>query len=87
MAVTAAAKSSLGGLPRRLVDDGIIEEQVLLQAMDAAKRGRTTLVSYLIANNLAQARSVAVAASRGKMTPSLRSAAAAANPQRSITIA
>jgi len=63
MAVTATANSTLGGLPRRLVDDGIIEEQVLLKAMDAAKQGRSTLVSYLIANGLAEARAVAVTAS------------------------
>jgi len=63
MAVTATANSGLGGLPRRLVDDGIIEEQVLLKAMDAAKQGRSTLVSYLIANGLAEARAVAVTAS------------------------
>ncbi len=62
MAVSAA-NSALGGLPRRLVDDGIIEEQVLLDAAEVAKKQRTPLVAYLVANTLADARSIAVAAS------------------------
>ncbi|MDH3401738.1 MAG: type IV-A pilus assembly ATPase PilB [Chromatiales bacterium] len=62
MAVSAA-NSALGGLPRRLVDDGIIDEQVLLDAAEVAKKQRTPLVAYLVANTLADARSIAVAAS------------------------
>ncbi len=62
MAVSAA-NSALGGLPRRLVDDGIIEEQVLLDAAEVAKKQRTPLVAYLVANTLADPRSIAVAAS------------------------
>jgi type IV pilus assembly protein PilB len=62
MAVSAT-NSALGGLPRRLVDDGIIEEAALLQAAESAKKQRSSLVSYLVANGLADARSIAVAAS------------------------
>jgi len=63
MMAVSAANSALGGLPRRLVDDGIIDEQVLLDAAEVAKKQRTPLVAYLVANNLADPRSVAVAAS------------------------
>jgi len=63
MMAVSAANSALGGLPRRLVDDGIIDEQVLLDAAEVAKKQRTPLVAYLVANTLADARSIAVAAS------------------------
>ncbi|MCJ7558133.1 MAG: type IV-A pilus assembly ATPase PilB [Gammaproteobacteria bacterium] len=62
MAVSAT-NSSIGGLPRRLLDDGIIEESVLLQAMESAKKERQSIVTYLVARNLADARSIAVVAS------------------------
>ena len=63
MMAVSATNSSIGGLPRRLVDDGIVEESALLQAMESAKKERVSIVSYLVANNLADARSIAVVAS------------------------
>jgi len=62
MAVTAS-QSALSGLPRRLVLDGIVSEEVVLQATKAAKKERMPLVSYLVANEMADSRAVAVAAS------------------------
>ena len=62
MAVTAS-QSNLAGLPRRLVQDGLISEQQLADATDAAKKERQPLVAYLVNNELASARSIAVAAS------------------------
>ncbi len=62
MAVTAS-QSALSGLPRRLVQDGIVSEDVVLQAIQAAKKERVPLVSYLVANEMADSRAVAVAAS------------------------
>jgi len=62
MAVTAS-QSALSGLPRRLVQDGIVSEDVVLQAIQAAKKERMPLVSYLVANEMADSRAVAVAAS------------------------
>ncbi len=62
MAVTAH-KSSLGGLSRRLVHDGIMDEAAVQEAHAAAKEAKTTLVAYLIANELADPRDVAIAAS------------------------
>ncbi len=62
MAVTAS-QSTLSGLPRRLVQDGIVSEEDVLQATEAARKARTPLVSYLVSNNMADSRAVAVAAS------------------------
>lgn len=62
MAVTAS-QSSLSGLPRRLVQDGIISEDAIQDAAVAARKARTSLVPYLVANNLADSRAIAVAAS------------------------
>jgi type IV pilus assembly protein PilB len=62
MAVTAS-QNNLAGLPRRLVQDGIISEESLLEASDVAKKERLPLVAYLVNNDLANARAIAVAAS------------------------
>ena len=62
MAATAS-QSSLAGLPRRLVQDGIISEEQLQEATEAAKKERVPLIAYLVAEELADARAVAVAAS------------------------
>jgi type IV pilus assembly protein PilB len=62
MAVTAST-TNLAGLPRRLVQDGLISEEKLVEAYDAAKKERLPLVAYLVNQELADARSIAVAAS------------------------
>lgn len=62
MAVTAS-QSILSGLPRRLVQDGIVSEEDVLQAIEAARKARIPLVSYLVTNEMADSRAVAVAAS------------------------
>jgi len=62
MAVTAS-KTTLAGLPRRLVQDGLISEDKLLEATDAAKKEKLPLIAYLVNEDLANARSIAVAAS------------------------
>ena len=62
MAVTAS-KTNLAGLPRRLVQDGLISEEKLLEASDVAKKEKLSLVAYLVNEDLADARSIAVAAS------------------------
>ncbi|MEM8685504.1 MAG: type IV-A pilus assembly ATPase PilB, partial [Pseudomonadota bacterium] len=61
MAATAA-QTNLAGLPRRLVQDGIIAEEQLSEASEAARNERTPLVAYLVSKDLADARAVAVAA-------------------------
>jgi type IV pilus assembly protein PilB len=62
MAATAS-QSNLAGLPRRLVQDGIISEDQLQEASEAAKKERLPLIAYLVGEELANARAVAVAAS------------------------
>jgi len=62
MAVTAS-QSNLAGLPRRLVQDGIISEEKLLEAAEAATKEKLPLVAYLVNGDLANARAIAVAAS------------------------
>ena len=62
MAVTAS-QNNLAGLPRRLVQDGIISEEKLLEAADDAKKEKLPLVAYLVNGELADARAIAVAAS------------------------
>jgi len=62
MAVTAS-QTTLTGLPRRLVQDSIVSEEDVLKAAAAARKEKTPLVAYLVANELADSKAVAVAAS------------------------
>jgi len=62
MAVTAT-RTTLSGLPRRLVQDGIVSEESVQEAAVAARKAKTPLVAYLVANDLADSRAIAVAAS------------------------
>jgi len=62
MAATAS-QTNLAGLPRRLVQDGIISEDQLQQATETAKKERLPLIAYLVSSELANARAIAVAAS------------------------
>ena len=63
MAGIATKKVKLTGLPRRLVQDGILDEQTIADAAGEAKAKKSGLVAYLIDNKLADAARVAVAAS------------------------
>ncbi|HSG96412.1 MAG TPA: ATPase, T2SS/T4P/T4SS family, partial [Woeseiaceae bacterium] len=62
MAATAS-QSTLTGLPRRLVQDGIVSEEDILKATEAARKSKEQLVSYLVDNEMADPRAIAVAAS------------------------
>jgi type IV pilus assembly protein PilB len=62
MAATAS-QTSLAGLPRRLVQDGIVSEQQLVEATERAKKEKLSLVAFLVNEELADARAIAVAAS------------------------
>jgi type IV pilus assembly protein PilB len=61
MAATAT-QGPLTGLPRRLVQDGILSEQTLGRALEAIEGKAAELVPYLVSNQLADARQIAVAA-------------------------
>ncbi len=62
MAATAS-QSNLAGLPRRLVQDGIVSEDQLQEAAEAAKKERLPLIAYLVGEEIADPRAIAVAAS------------------------
>ena len=55
MAATAS-QTNLAGLPRRLVQDGIVAEDKLVEATEAAKNEKVPLVAYLVNQELADAR-------------------------------
>ena len=59
-----AQRLALQGLPLRLIQDGLLDEKSMQAAMTAAKDANTNLVSHLVANNLANAREIAIAASQ-----------------------
>ena len=61
MAVTAT-QGPLTGLPRRLVQDGVISEADLLSALEAIGGKAGQLVPHLVANRLGDPRQIAVAA-------------------------
>ena len=62
MAATAS-QTNLAGLPRRLVQDGIISEDQLQKATAAARKQKVPLVAYIVNQDLAESRAIAVAAS------------------------
>jgi type IV pilus assembly protein PilB len=56
-------RSGLGGLPQRLVQDGVVEEAAMLEAMNVARERNTSIVTQLVTSGAANARDIAVAAS------------------------
>lgn len=57
------SRSGLGGLPQRLVQDGVVEEATMLEALNAARERKISVVTQLVTNGTAAARDIAVAAS------------------------
>jgi type IV pilus assembly protein PilB len=57
------ARSGLGGLPQRLVQDGVVEEAAMLEALNAARERNQGIVTLLVTSGAAKARDIAVAAS------------------------
>ena len=55
--------TSLSGLAKRLVLDDIISEESAIKAVEAAKKEKTLLVSYLVQNKLANPSAIALSAS------------------------
>src|ERR1700739_4315703 len=58
-----ASRSGLGGLPQRLVQDGVVDEAVMLDALAAARERKTSVVTQLVSRGVANARDIAVSAS------------------------
>lgn len=59
-----AARMAVKGLPQRLIQDGLIDEPAMMQAVTAAQESNTNLVSHLVTQGLIQARDIAIAASQ-----------------------
>jgi type IV pilus assembly protein PilB len=57
------ARSGLGGLPQRLVQDGVVEEAAMLEALNASREKKTSVVTQLVTSGAANARDIAIAAS------------------------
>jgi type IV pilus assembly protein PilB len=49
-------------LPQRLVQDGVVEEAAMLEALNASRERKTSVVTQLVTSGTAQARDIAVAA-------------------------
>jgi type IV pilus assembly protein PilB len=62
MEVTAT-QNMISGLPRRLVKDGIVSEEAMLDALEDTQNSGISVVTYLVQKELASAREVANAAS------------------------
>ena len=56
-------RSGLGGLPQRLVQDGVVEEAIMLEALNAAREKKMGIVTQLVSSGAAKARDIALAAS------------------------
>jgi type IV pilus assembly protein PilB len=54
----------LQGLPLRLIQDGLVDEKVMQDAIVAAQESNTNLVAYLVSSGLAAGRDIAIAASQ-----------------------
>ena len=54
----------LSGLARRLVQDGLLDEETAVKAATSARKKKTPLVSWLVENKLASARDIAWSASQ-----------------------
>src|SRR5579863_4604142 len=55
-------RSSLGGLPQRLVQDGVVDESGMHAALQAASEKKTSFVTQLISGGTVKARDIAIVA-------------------------
>jgi type IV pilus assembly protein PilB len=56
-------RGGLGGLPQRLVQDGVVDESTMHTAMQQSLEKKTSFVTQLVANGGIKARDIAIAAS------------------------
>src|SRR3984957_13178565 len=61
--VGGTGRMALGGLAHRLVQDGLLDESAMQDAVTKAKEKRLNLVTHLVNSNLATARDIAISAS------------------------
>jgi type IV pilus assembly protein PilB len=53
----------LTGLPHKLVIDGLIDEDIAINALEQSRKDKTTFTSYLVSNNILSATKIAIEAS------------------------
>jgi type IV pilus assembly protein PilB len=61
---SGSARMGLGGLPQRLVQDGLLDEGAMADALLAARERKIHIVTWLVSQSLASARDIAIAASQ-----------------------
>lgn len=59
----------LSGLSKRLINDGMIDQDIAIQALEQSKKSKTPFALHLIENNILDARTIASAASDEFGTP------------------
>src|ERR1035438_10256702 len=59
----STGRMALGGLAQRLVQDGLLDEVAMQDAVAKAKEKRVNLVTHLVSSHLATARDIAISAS------------------------
>ena len=59
-----AAEIRLNGLPRKLVIDGLLEEEAAINALKASLKEKVSFTNYLVTNNILPAKKIAMEASR-----------------------
>ncbi|MGE0029505.1 MAG: type IV-A pilus assembly ATPase PilB [Steroidobacteraceae bacterium] len=59
-----SVRAVLSGLPQRLVQDGLVDETAMLDAIAGARERKTHLVSWLVSHEMAAARDIAIAAAQ-----------------------
>jgi type IV pilus assembly protein PilB len=57
-----SSRTGLGGLPQRLVQDGLVDEPTMLNALAMAKERKSNVVTQLVVSGAAKARDIAIAA-------------------------
>lgn len=59
-----AAEIKLNGLPRKLVIDGLLDEEAAIKALTAAQKDKVSFTNYLVSNNILTAKKIAMEASK-----------------------
>ncbi len=59
-----AAEIKLKGLPRKLVIDGLLEEEAAIQALKSSLKEKVSFTNYLVSNNILTATKIAMEASK-----------------------
>src|SRR5579863_2943247 len=58
----SSSRANFGGLPQRLVQDGVVDESAMHAALQAATDRKTSFVTQLVLSGTAKARDIAIAA-------------------------